>query len=100
MTGNIILTSITKSELKEILRDCIREVDRPLPFEVDANDKPMNLKTTAEWLGVSCGTVISYKKRGILPYEQLDGSSRVRFYKSQIRQVQQKNPELLQPARK
>lgn len=100
MTGDIILTSITKSELEELIAGCFKKLGVGYSLPEASKEDEMNLKSCAAWLGVSQSTLISYKKRKLLPYQQLEGSSRVRFYKSEILKVLQKNPDLLQPARK
>ncbi|MBS1491405.1 MAG: helix-turn-helix domain-containing protein [Bacteroidetes bacterium] len=100
MTGNIILTSITRSELEEIIASTFRKFVVSNPMVEDSGDKIMNQKEAAEFLGISQSTLITWKKRGLVPYEQLQGSSKIRFYKSQLKLVLLKNRDLLQPARK
>ncbi|MBS1507011.1 MAG: helix-turn-helix domain-containing protein [Bacteroidetes bacterium] len=100
MTSNIILTSMTKSELEEIITSTFRKLVSSNPVVEGSQDKIMNQKEAAEFLGVSQSTLITWKKRGLVPYEQLQGSSKIRFYKSQLKLVLLKNSDLLQPARK
>lgn len=100
MTGDIILTSITKGELEEIITSSIRKLVTINPVMADFQDKIMNQKEAAEFLGITQSTLITWKKRGLVPYEQLQGSSKIRFYRSQLKLVLIQNPRLLQPARK
>lgn len=99
MTGDIILTSMTRSELEDIIMGSIKKFVH-FPSMSEAEDRVMNQKQAAEFLGISQSTLITWKKRGLVPYEQLEGSSKIRFYKSQLKLVLIKNPGLLQPARK
>ncbi|MFZ6010351.1 MAG: helix-turn-helix transcriptional regulator [Bacteroidota bacterium] len=100
MTGDIILTSITKNELEEIITSSIKKLVAINPTVEDLQDRVMNQKEAAEFLGISQSTLIAWKKRGLVPYEQLEGSSKIKFYKSQLKLVLMKNPGLLQAARK
>lgn len=100
MTGDIILTSITKSELEEIIIGSLKKLVGNKSITEDLQEKVMNQKEAAAYLGISQGTLIAWKKRGLVSYEQIEGSSKIRFYKSQLKLVLVKNPGLLQPARK
>jgi predicted DNA-binding transcriptional regulator AlpA len=100
MTGDIILTSISKSELEEIIIHSFRKLVSVNPGMEEGQDRIMNQKEAAEFLGITQSTLITWKKRGLVPYEQLQGSSKIRFYKSQLKSVLLKNPGLLQAARK
>lgn len=97
--SEIIIT--TKSELEEIIESKLRRLGlgninvSPIVLE----DR-VNQKEAARILGISESTLISWKRKKLVPYEQLPGSSKVRYYLSQLRQVCQHNPELLQAARK
>ena len=100
MMSDIILTSITKSELEEIITSSFKKLVTFNPVVEGIQDKIMNQKEAAEFLGITQSTLITWKKRGLVPYEQLQGSSKIRFYKSQLKSVLLKNPGLLQAARK
>lgn len=98
--GEIIFTSISKTELEEIITSSIKKfVSKNISME-DFQDKIMNQKEAAEFLGVSQSTLIAWKRKKLVPYEQLNGSSKIRFYKSQLKTVLSNNPGLLQAARK
>lgn len=94
--SEIILT--TKSELEEIIASSLKR------FSIHGTDQQdelmMNQKQAAAFLGISQSTLISWKRKNLVPYEQLPGSSKVRYYKSQLKMVCQQNPDLLQAARK
>ncbi len=99
--GVLILPTLdeAKKELKEMLIDALKEIGSS-PEKNFEKEEPMNLKTTANWLGIAQSTLISYKRKKIVPYYQLPNSNKVRFYKSELVKVFQQNPELLQAARK
>ena len=95
--NEIILT--TKSELEEIITNSLKKLGYQSVLESNG-DVEMNQKEAAKFLGVSQSTLISWKKKKLVPYEQLPGSSKIRFYKSQLKLVRLHNPGLLQAARK
>lgn len=64
------------------------------------NDERLNQKQAAEFLGITQATLIRWKKKGKVPYQQLPGSSKVTYYKSQLRAALQRNVQLLQPSKK
>lgn len=64
------------------------------------NDERLNQKQAAEFLGITQATLIRWKKKGKVPYQQLPGSSKVTYYKSQLRAALQRNVQLLQPNKK
>jgi predicted DNA-binding transcriptional regulator AlpA len=96
--SEIILT--TKSELEEIIASSLKRFNLQNFISFQQDDTVMNQKQAAEFLGISQSTLISWKKKNLVPYEQLPGSSKVRYYKTQLKLVCQKNPGLLQAARK
>lgn len=97
MQKNIFI-SLSIDELKQVIIDSIQEI-HPLQNSVSESDF-MNQKQAAKYLGVSEPTIIKYKKEGKIPFEQLPGSTKVRFYKSELRSVLSRNRHLLQPSRK
>lgn len=96
--SEIILT--TKSELEEIITSSLKRLNVQNFVTGQQNEEVMNQKQAALFLGVSQSTLISWKKKGLVSYQQLRGSSKVRYYKSQLILVLQQNPDLLQAARK
>lgn len=94
-----ITISISISEFKQLMKESIEELDL-LPSHLDvSDDEILNQKEAARFLGISQPTIIKWKKDGKIPYEQLPGSSKVRFYKSQLKDVVRQNPHLLQASR-
>jgi len=96
--SEIILT--TRSELEEIITSSLKRLNVQNFVTGQQNEEVMNQKQAALFLGVSQSTLISWKKKGLVSYQQLRGSSKVRYYKSQLILVLQQNPDLLQAARK
>lgn len=96
--SEIILT--TKRELEEIITNSLKRLSVQDLLTGQQNEEVMNQKQAALFLGVSQSTLISWKKKGLVSYQQLRGSSKVRYYKSQLMLVLQQNPDLLQAARK
>ncbi|MEP1034764.1 helix-turn-helix domain-containing protein [Ekhidna sp.] len=93
-----VTISLSLKEFKEIIRESIQE-HQTGTVEVSEDSEILNQKEAAEFLGISQTTIIKWKKEGKIPYQQIPGSSKVRFYKSQLRRTVQRNPHLLQAAR-
>lgn len=93
-----VTISLSLKEFKEIIRESIQEYQTDT-LEVSEDSEILNQKQAAEFLGISQTTIIKWKKEGKIPYQQIPGSSKVRFYKSQLRRTVQQNPHLLQAAR-
>jgi hypothetical protein len=92
---------ISKHELIALIRNTVVDAlksDSRAVNEVSANDR-VNQKQAAEFLGITQSTLIRWKKLGMVPFEQLEGSTKVFFYKSQLKHVIQQNPKLLQASR-
>lgn len=89
---------ITKSELEEIIATSLKRFS--IQGSGQQDEAVMNQKQAAAFLGISQSTLISWKRKNLVPYEQLPGSSKVRYYRSQLKMVCQQNPDLLQAARK
>ena len=97
--SDIVLTSLTRNELKEIIMNSILELGS-VAAQGTEREEPMNLTTAAAWLGITPSTLVAYKKKGLVPYYQLPNSSKVRFYKSELKKVFQQSPQQLKVARK
>ena len=95
------LVILSKKELEKIFKDFLDEIrNSKVILSENIEDERMNQKEAAEYLGVSQATIIRWKKNGLVPCDQLPGSSKVTYYKSQLRAVVQRNPKLLQLPRK
>ncbi len=97
MQKNVFI-SLSIEELKQIIMDSMEDFSPTQAADI-GNDE-MNQKQAAKFLGVSETTIIKYKREGKIPYEQLPGSTKVRFYKSELRKTLSQNRHLLQPSRK
>jgi predicted DNA-binding transcriptional regulator AlpA len=97
--SELVITS--KEDLEKMLRSIVTQIARSQSptTEQDKEDR-LDQKRAAIFLGVSQATLIRYKKQGKVPYQQLPGSSKVTYYKSQLKAVLQRNPDILQIARK
>ncbi|HRJ31364.1 MAG TPA: hypothetical protein PLV21_02300 [Cyclobacteriaceae bacterium] len=95
----LVITS--REDLEKILRNFVDEFfnSRTVHGNVDSEER-LNQKEAAEYLGITQGTLIRWKYKGLVPVEQLPGSNKVTYYKSQLKAVIQRNPKLLQPTRK
>jgi len=91
------LVILSKKEVEKMFKEFLEEI-RAVKNQVrdsDGGDK-MNQKEAAHYLGVSQATLIRWKKEGRVPCDQLPGSTKVTYYKSQLKLVFQRNSEILQ----
>ncbi|MCV9389160.1 hypothetical protein [Reichenbachiella ulvae] len=95
-----ILLSLSRKELKNIILETLLEANEERNYTSPSSEERMNQKEAAEYLGISQVTLISWKKKKKVPVEQIPGSNKVWYYKSQLKKVLQQNPTLLQPSRK
>ena len=97
--NELVITS--KEDLEKMLRSIVGQLSWSQSSSVDPDQGDrLNQKQAAEYLGVTQATLIRWKKKGRVPCQQLPGSTKVTYYKSQLKAVLQRNPELLQPPRK
>ncbi len=85
-------------EFKQAIRETLENYTSPSTINTEGDE--MNQKEAAKFLGVTQTTIIKYKREGKIPYEQLPGSTKVKYYKSQLKKVISKNRHLLGPSRK
>ena len=98
MSKEIIVANL--EDLEKIYRRIVVEIERAKLKNQPNDDEKLNQKNAARFLGITEATIINWKKSGRIPYEQLPGSKKVTYYRSQLKAVLQQNPELLQPPRK
>lgn len=89
----LIITS--KEDLEKMLRNILSQITKSKP-NIGENDKEerLNQKQAAEYLGITEATLIRWKKQGKVPCEQLKGSSKVTYFKSQLKAAMQRNATL------
>lgn len=95
-----ITFNISLKEFKNLIRETIQETNAGFGINETNVEERMNQREAAEYLGISQVTLISWKKKGLVTCEQLPSSSKIWYYKSQLKLVLQRNPKLLQPSRK
>lgn len=96
----VIYTTLNVNELEKVFTEALKKTQIS-SFDVDnhSEEDMLNQKEAASFLGISQTTIIKWKKEGKIPYEQAPGSSKVRFYKSQLLAAVRQNSHLLQAAR-
>lgn len=90
-----VTITFTLDELRQVITECIQGNSQNVTMESDI----MNQREAAAFLDVTETTIIKYKREGLIPYEQLPGSTRIRYYKSQLKKVLANNVHLLQASR-
>ena len=93
MDKEIVLTSLTKDELKNIIRSVLTEVSR---MDIDKDEAPISQSEALRLLGCSAPTLLRWRSLGLIPFEKpYPGSRKVRYYKSQIKLALLQNAHLL-----
>lgn|GEM_PF-2628034 len=97
--SELVITS--KDELEKlIVRAVALATKSSQTLTHPTNDERLNQTQAAIFCGVSIQTIWRWRRKGLVPYEKLRGSSKIYFYKSQLISVLQQNRELLQLPRK
>ena len=88
MMPEIILTSTTKSELKGLIAETLKE-ELSMFFKKsnEPNNRMLTRKEVAKTLGISLVTLNSYTKEGIIPAVRI--GSNVRYRSSEIESAMQ-----------
>ncbi len=79
----VIMTTFSRSDLREMLREEFSSLIDKLPKDNSpAIDEKMSINQLAEYLECTPGTVKNYKKRRAIPYHQT--GRKIYFLKSEI----------------
>jgi predicted DNA-binding transcriptional regulator AlpA len=100
MSNELVITS--KADLEKMLIGILSRMPRVnfLNEAEQADSERLNQKQAAVFLGITEATLIRWKKQGKVPCQQLPGSSKVTYYKSQLKAALQRNADLPQTAGK
>ncbi len=85
MPENIVLMSLTRSELTEIVTDAVHSVLKTMPphvIQVPEEEKVLSRKEDAKLLKISLGTLNVRMHEGEVPFTR--SGRRVLFFKSEI----------------
>jgi hypothetical protein len=82
-----VLVSLDKGELKQLIKECLKEASM-MP---DVDEEKLTQLEAAIYLEISETTLISWKKKGIVPYYQFPRTKRVYYLKSELRRSAARN---------
>ncbi|WP_240643095.1 helix-turn-helix domain-containing protein [Sinomicrobium pectinilyticum] len=101
MMSNVLFYTHNKEDLKRVVRMVVEEIRKteivshtPMNSEEDR----LTQKEAARFLGISVTSLISWKKKGLVPYFQIGRS--IFFSKVELLELARKNPGLIKPSRK
>lgn len=93
MERELVLTSLTKDELRNIIKSVFLEVSE---IDTDTDEVPISQKEALKILQCSAPTLLHWRSLGIIPFEKpYPGSRKVRYYKSQLKVAMLQNAHLL-----
>lgn len=82
-----ILSFFSEDDLKQLIKQCVREEVKNVLLEIDLppNKEPpktLNTKEVAELLDVSITTIHNYKSKHMIPYKKIGG--RLHFERDKV----------------
>lgn len=83
MNQNIIY-SISPNEFKNLIRDAVKEL---VPVAQPEGKEKLNQKQAAKYLGVSQPTIISWKKKELIPYHQIPNTRKIYYLRSELKEA-------------
>lgn len=98
--GNVLFYTHNKEDLKRVVRMVVEEIRKTetIPAgSIDPGEDRLTQKEAAKFLGISVTSLISWKKKGMVPYFQIGRS--VFFSKKELLELARKNPKLVKPSR-
>lgn len=99
MNNEFVIT--TKDELEKMIVKAVTLATKPSEHaQSPTNEKKLNQTEAAAFCGVSVQTIWRWRKKNLVPFEKLKGSSKIHFYESQLISVRQQNGRLLQLPKK
>lgn len=102
---NFLLVPLLLADFKRLIKECFKECFQE---HLNANlltpqqdlEQRLSQKETAEFLCVSEATIIEWKKKKLIPFHQLPGTSRVFFIKSELLDATRQNSNFIKPSKK
>ena len=87
-----IIISLDRRELKDLIKQCLKEA-----VGMPSNEEELKFtqKEAARYLQISEPTLISWKKKGLIPYYQFPKTRRIYYLKSELKKVAGQNSDLL-----
>ncbi|MBA7572520.1 hypothetical protein ES708_14303 [subsurface metagenome] len=85
----MLLTNYSREELKDLM---IEAIDEKKTTKENKEQEKMSQYEAAKFLGITPATLINWKKKGLIPYYQIDKS--VFYIKSELLEALKKNPKL------
>lgn len=99
--SNVLFYTHNKEDLVRAIKLVINEIrktDTISDSPITPQEDRLTQKEAAAFLDVSVTTIISYKKKGLVPYFQIGRS--IFFSKSELLKLTRKNPGLVKSIRK
>lgn len=99
--SNVLFYTHNKEDLKRAVRMIIEEIRKTETISestVNSEEDKLTQKEAAKFLGISVTSLISWKKKGKVPYYQIGRS--IFFSKSELLELARKNPELVKSSRR
>lgn len=99
--SNVLFYTHNKEDLVRAIKLVINEIrktDTISDSPINPQEDRLTQKEAAAFLDVSVTTIISYKKKGLVPYFQIGRS--IFFSKSELLKLTRKNPGLVKSIRK
>ncbi|GAA4273748.1 helix-turn-helix domain-containing protein [Aquimarina gracilis] len=99
--GNVLFYTHSKDDLVKAVRLILNEIRKTETIDdlsISPEEDRLTQKEAAKFLGISVTSLISWKKKGKVPYYQIGRS--IFFSKSELLKLARKNPGLIQSSRR
>ena len=100
--SKVLFYTHDKEDLVRAVRLVLNEI-RKTEIVSEYNNTPeedrLTQKEAAKFLGISVTSLISWKKKKLIPFYQVAGSRSVFYSKSELLKVARKNKDLVKPAK-
>ncbi len=94
------LVVTTEEELVRVLNGVLLDFGKSSSNNTQEIDERLDQKSAARFIGISEQTLIRWRRNKMVPFEAIPGSSKIFFYKSQLKAVLRKNHSLLANSKK
>ncbi|MCF8713199.1 helix-turn-helix domain-containing protein [Joostella atrarenae] len=99
--SNVLFYTHNKEDLKRVVKMVLDEMLKTETISnspINPEEDRLTQKEAAKFLGVSITTIISWKRKGKVPYYEIGRS--VFYSKSELLKIARKNPHLVKPSRR
>jgi len=99
--SKVLFYTHTKEDLQRAVKMVIDEMIKTRTITntpINPEEDRLTQKQTCQFLGISEPTIVSWKKKGIIPYYQIEDT--IFYSKAELLELARKNPQLVKSSRR